>query len=267
MAPRSHRAADHPPARAGRRGHRARRRLRRARSLRTGPEAAVAVGREPGARAARRPCRARLRADIHGTDGGRRDCVLHPLAVPVVQPQDAGADAPLFRADGAICSLPVSLASAAGRSGFLNAVPDSTAFSGACRSSSITTGPPTWPAARGGSRRHRREASRAARQEREHDRRSSSRPGRSRSTGEATCSSATAARSGRFPTSPPWTCSPAAMPATSSRTPSSSSGRRRSAAGRWCRRRSTRGSPGSRCRRRSPTICCAATSCRAPSTR
>jgi adenylate cyclase len=41
----------------------------------------------------------------------------------VVQPPDAGSDTPLFRADGAICSLP-SLARAAGRSGFLNAVPD-----------------------------------------------------------------------------------------------------------------------------------------------
>jgi HD-GYP domain-containing protein (c-di-GMP phosphodiesterase class II) len=58
-----------------------------------------------------------------GADGDRRDCVLHPLAVPIVQPQDGGATAPLFRADGAICSLP-ALARAAGRSGFLNAVPD-----------------------------------------------------------------------------------------------------------------------------------------------
>jgi CHASE2 domain-containing sensor protein len=56
-------------------------------------------------------------------DQDRRDCVLHPLAVPIVQPKDGGADAPLFRADGAICSLP-ALARAAGRSGFLNAVPD-----------------------------------------------------------------------------------------------------------------------------------------------
>jgi CHASE2 domain-containing sensor protein len=58
-----------------------------------------------------------------GTDGGRRDCVLHPFTVPIVQPKDEGVDVPLFHADGAICSLP-SLASAAGRSGFLNALPD-----------------------------------------------------------------------------------------------------------------------------------------------
>jgi CHASE2 domain-containing sensor protein len=57
-----------------------------------------------------------------GTDSGRSDCVLHPLAVPVVQPEDGAVD-PLFHAEGAICSLPV-LARAAGRSGFLNAVPD-----------------------------------------------------------------------------------------------------------------------------------------------
>jgi HD-GYP domain-containing protein (c-di-GMP phosphodiesterase class II) len=56
-----------------------------------------------------------------GTDSGRSDCVLHPLGIPVVQSQD-GAD-PMFRAEGAICSLPV-LARAAGSSGFLNAVPD-----------------------------------------------------------------------------------------------------------------------------------------------
>jgi adenylate cyclase len=54
---------------------------------------------------------------------GRRDCVLHPLAVPIVQPPAGGADRPLFRADGAVCNLP-PFAQAAGRSGFLNAVPD-----------------------------------------------------------------------------------------------------------------------------------------------
>ena len=55
--------------------------------------------------------------------GSRRDCVLHPLTVPVVQPPSGGADLPLFRADGAVCNLP-AFAQAAGRSGFLNAVPD-----------------------------------------------------------------------------------------------------------------------------------------------
>jgi adenylate cyclase len=58
-----------------------------------------------------------------GSDGGRRDCVLHPVSVPLIQPKDEGVDVPLFHAESAICSLP-SLASAAGRSGFLNAVPD-----------------------------------------------------------------------------------------------------------------------------------------------
>jgi CHASE2 domain-containing sensor protein len=58
-----------------------------------------------------------------GIDSGHRECVLHPLGVPVVQPHDGSADPPVFRADGAICSLP-ALARAAGRSGFLNAVPD-----------------------------------------------------------------------------------------------------------------------------------------------
>jgi adenylate cyclase len=50
-------------------------------------------------------------------------CVLHPLTLPVLQA--AGDDAPiaLARATGAICSLP-ALATAAGASGFLNAVPD-----------------------------------------------------------------------------------------------------------------------------------------------
>jgi adenylate cyclase len=57
-----------------------------------------------------------------GADSSRGDCVLHPLAVPVVQPPGETTD-PLFHADAAICSLPV-LARAAGRSGFLNAVPD-----------------------------------------------------------------------------------------------------------------------------------------------
>lgn len=58
------------------------------------------------------------------TDVGQRDCVLHPLAVPIVQPAGgASDDAPLFHAEGAVCSLPV-LARAAGRSGFLNAIPD-----------------------------------------------------------------------------------------------------------------------------------------------
>jgi adenylate cyclase len=60
-----------------------------------------------------------------GTDTTRRECVLHPLGVPILQSADgdSGGDAPLFHAGGAVCSLP-ALARAAGRSGFLNAVPD-----------------------------------------------------------------------------------------------------------------------------------------------
>jgi len=49
-------------------------------------------------------------------------CVLHPLALTVVEPP--GADGPpMFEARQAICSLP-ALAAAAGASGFLNAAPD-----------------------------------------------------------------------------------------------------------------------------------------------
>jgi HD-GYP domain-containing protein (c-di-GMP phosphodiesterase class II) len=50
-------------------------------------------------------------------------CVLHPLSVPIVQPPNEGNPSPLFRASGALCSLPV-LARAAGASGFLNAASD-----------------------------------------------------------------------------------------------------------------------------------------------
>ena len=51
------------------------------------------------------------------------DCVLHPLGLAVVASARAAADNPLFRASGAVCSLPV-LAQAAGASGFLNTAPD-----------------------------------------------------------------------------------------------------------------------------------------------
>ena len=58
-----------------------------------------------------------------GSDEGLRPCVLHPLPLPILQPLDSDDGPPLFRADGAVCSLP-ALARAAGASGFLNAVPD-----------------------------------------------------------------------------------------------------------------------------------------------
>ena len=50
-------------------------------------------------------------------------CVLHPLTLPVLQVGDDESPIALARATGAICSLP-ALATAAGASGFLNAVPD-----------------------------------------------------------------------------------------------------------------------------------------------
>jgi adenylate cyclase len=55
---------------------------------------------------------------------GRGSCVLHPIALPVLRPNEETNDAPFFRATGCVCSLPM-LATAAGASGFLNAAPDS----------------------------------------------------------------------------------------------------------------------------------------------
>jgi len=61
-----------------------------------------------------------MRFDKGASDSGT--CVRHPLGLAVVTP--SGYDAqPLFRATGAVCSLP-RLNEAAGRSGFLNAAPD-----------------------------------------------------------------------------------------------------------------------------------------------
>jgi adenylate cyclase len=57
-----------------------------------------------------------------GTASHPPPCVLHPLSLPIVQPR-GGGETPVFRANGAICSLP-ELARAAGASGFLNATPD-----------------------------------------------------------------------------------------------------------------------------------------------
>jgi len=56
--------------------------------------------------------------------GDRRNCRMHPFPVAVVQAGGEAESSPLFRATGAICSLP-TLADAAGASGFLNAAPDS----------------------------------------------------------------------------------------------------------------------------------------------
>ncbi|MGH7319853.1 MAG: CHASE2 domain-containing protein [Candidatus Rokuibacteriota bacterium] len=57
-----------------------------------------------------------------GDPNASADCRLHPLPVSVLAASGAGP-APLFRASGAICSLP-GLAGAAAGSGFLNAAPD-----------------------------------------------------------------------------------------------------------------------------------------------
>ena len=57
--------------------------------------------------------------DVGGPSGS---CVRHPLGLAVVTPPGHEAR-PLFRATGAVCSLP-ALHEAAGRSGFLNAAPD-----------------------------------------------------------------------------------------------------------------------------------------------
>jgi adenylate cyclase len=60
-------------------------------------------------------------------DGGAPDlhgCVLHPISLAVQHPREESGEAPYFRADSAVCSLP-ALAKAAGASGFLNAAPDS----------------------------------------------------------------------------------------------------------------------------------------------
>jgi adenylate cyclase len=60
---------------------------------------------------------------FEGSTNRQSACVLHPLGMAIVQPRDEGNPSPLFRASGAICSLPV-LAQAAGASGFLNAASD-----------------------------------------------------------------------------------------------------------------------------------------------
>jgi HD-GYP domain-containing protein (c-di-GMP phosphodiesterase class II) len=50
-------------------------------------------------------------------------CVLHPIALAIIEPREEVPGTPFFRATGAVCSLP-ALAQAAGASGFLNAAPD-----------------------------------------------------------------------------------------------------------------------------------------------
>ena len=50
-------------------------------------------------------------------------CVLHPVALALVQTSDDTGDAPYFHASGVVCNLPM-LAEAAGASGFMNAAPD-----------------------------------------------------------------------------------------------------------------------------------------------
>jgi len=50
-------------------------------------------------------------------------CALHPLAMPIVETGGTPNEIPVFRATGAICTLPLLMKAADG-SGFLNAVPD-----------------------------------------------------------------------------------------------------------------------------------------------
>ena len=214
-----------------------------------------------------RPRRARLRADLRHR---RRPPRLHPAFVP--RP-DASSRRTKRSMRSAVSRRGRDLQPAGAGAGrrqvrFLNAVPDTDGI--------LRRVPLVIELQRDHLSRHshsrrfsRRPARRrlpSARRTRT-PRRSSSPPARFRSTAEATCSSATVASSVRFPTSRRWTCSPAAMPATSSRTPSSSSGRRRSAVARSCRRRSIPGSQASKSRPPSPTTCCAAISSRVPSTR
>ena len=54
----------------------------------------------------------------------RRSCVLRPIPLAVVRPAGEDEVSPFFHATSAVCNLPV-LSEAAGRSGFLNAAPDS----------------------------------------------------------------------------------------------------------------------------------------------
>jgi len=51
------------------------------------------------------------------------DCALHPLTMPVLQSGGSNLEVPVFRATGAVCTLPLLMKAADG-SGFLNAVPD-----------------------------------------------------------------------------------------------------------------------------------------------
>ena len=53
----------------------------------------------------------------------KRPCVLHPAPLAISHAGDAAAHTPVFQTNGAVCNLPV-IASAAKRSGFLNAAPD-----------------------------------------------------------------------------------------------------------------------------------------------
>lgn len=53
----------------------------------------------------------------------RMTCVLHPLALAIVDRSGGGQGSPYFRATGAVCNLPM-LSQAAPASGFLNAAPD-----------------------------------------------------------------------------------------------------------------------------------------------
>jgi CHASE2 domain-containing sensor protein len=53
----------------------------------------------------------------------RRPCILHPIPLALVRPPGEDDAAPFFHATSVVCNLPV-LSQASGRSGFLNAAPD-----------------------------------------------------------------------------------------------------------------------------------------------
>ena len=148
--------------------------------------------------------------------------------------------------------------------------PIPTAFSGACRCSWSTDGRiyPAWRSPRS----RRRPAHAAARSAwptsttRHRSLELHRRPGSCRSTARAICSCAIAAEA-NFPYVSAVDVLEGQASRRASTGRSSSWARRRSARAKSWRRRSTRCSPASKCRRPSPTTCCSRTSSRGPSTR
>ena len=187
-------------------------------------------------------------------------CVLHPIGLAVHHPRDETGETPYFQATGAVCSLPV-LAEAAGASGFLNAAPDADGILRRVPLLAELDGR-VYPglalaavtATRGARNLGAADLERQLRDARHR------RHGGSGGRKEATSSCAIAGRSERFPTSRPPTCSTTAYLPRRCAARWCSSARRPSAHARSWRRRSTRSSPASRCRRPLPTTCSSRTS-------